>query len=114
MPIGLLDRVDLRLEDARTGLASLDGPFDMAFIDGVKTQYGDYFELLLPLLGQGAVLAVDNVLMSGAVAEGPGNDGWSEEQVTGARAFNARLLSEQRLVGTVTPVGDGVLVAIRT
>ena len=111
---GLLDRVDLRLEDARTGLASLDGPFDMAFIDGVKTQYGDYFELLLPLLGQGAVLAVDNVLMSGAVAEGPGNDGWSEEQVTGARAFNARLLSEQRLVGTVTPVGDGVLVAIRT
>src|SRR3981081_2588137 len=33
---GVLDRVELRLQDARTGLAGLEGPFDMAFIDGVK------------------------------------------------------------------------------
>jgi predicted O-methyltransferase YrrM len=110
---GVLDRVDLRLQDARAGLASLEGPFDMAFIDGVKTQYGEYLEMLLPLLGAGAVLAVDNVLMSGTVAEGRADGNWSDEQIAGARAFNERLLCDEELVGTVTPVGDGVLVAVR-
>jgi caffeoyl-CoA O-methyltransferase len=110
---GVLERVDLRLEDARTGLASLPGPFDMAFIDGVKSQYGAYFETLLPLLGSGAVLAVDNVLMSGTVAEGRSDGEWTAEQIANVRAFNERLLADEQLVGTVTPVGDGVLIAVR-
>ncbi len=111
---GVLDRVDLRLQDAREGLAGLDGHFDMAFIDGVKTQYGDYFDSLLPLLGPGAVLAVDNVLMSGTVAEGRGDGHWSDEQIATAREFNERLLEHDELAATITPVGDGVLVAVRT
>ncbi len=110
---GVLDRTDLRLQDARTGLESLQGPFDMAFVDGVKSQYVDYFELLLPLLRPGAVLAVDNVLMSGTVAEGRSDGHWSEEQIGTARTFNERLLAHEQLTGTVTPVGDGVLVAVR-
>jgi predicted O-methyltransferase YrrM len=110
---GVLDRADLRLEDARTGLASLAGDFDLAFIDGIKAQYGDYFDKLVPLLGPGAVLAVDNVLMSGTVAENRGDGHWTEEQIATARAFNERLLGDERLAGTVTPVGDGVLVAVR-
>jgi len=110
---GLIDRVDLRLQDARTGLASLEGPFDMAFIDGVKAQYGDYFELLLPLLGERAVLAVDNVLMAGTVAEGRSDGNWTEAQIEVARAFNRRIVSLERFSATLTPVGDGVLVAVR-
>jgi predicted O-methyltransferase YrrM len=110
---GLLERTELRLEDARTGLESLQGPFEMAFIDGVKTEYGEYLDALLPLLGERAVLAVDNVLMSGSVAEGRGDGHWSDEQVATARAFNERVLSLAQLDGTVTPVGDGVLVAVR-
>jgi caffeoyl-CoA O-methyltransferase len=111
---GVAERADLRLEDARTGLATLErGSFDMAFVDGVKTQYGDYFEELLPLLAPGAVLAVDNVLMSGAVAEGRSDGRWSGDQLASARAFNERLLTHPELTGTLTPVGDGVLVAVR-
>jgi predicted O-methyltransferase YrrM len=110
---GVLDRADLRLEDARAGLGRLTGPFDMAFIDGVKVQYGDYFDALLPLLGPGAVLAVDNVLMSGAVAEGRSCGQWSEEQIEVARAFNRRLRTQEDLVATIVPVGDGVLVAVK-
>jgi caffeoyl-CoA O-methyltransferase len=110
---GVIDRAELRLQDAREGLESLDGPFDMAFIDGVKGQYGEYFEALLPLLGSRAVLAVDNVLMSGTVAEGRSDGHWSQEQIDRARAFNHRVLDDEQLVGTVTPVGDGVLVAVR-
>ena len=64
----------------------------MAFIDGVKAQYGDYFDALLPLLRSGGVLAVDNVLMSGTVAEGRSDGHWTDEQIATARAFNERLL----------------------
>jgi predicted O-methyltransferase YrrM len=110
---GLSDRVELRLEDARTGLPRLDGPFELAFIDGVKTQYGDYFDALLPRLGERAVLVVDNVLMGGSVAEGRSDGHWSDEQIAGARAFNARLLELESFTGTILPVGDGVLVAVR-
>ena len=85
----------------------------MAFLDGVKAQYGDYFESLLPLLGPGAVLAVDNVLMSGSVAEGRGDGEWTDEQIAKIRAFNERVLGDPDFTGTLTPVGDGVLIAVR-
>jgi len=107
---GVIDRVDLRLQDARAGLASLRGTFDFAFLDGVKDQYGAYFDAVLPLLGPGAVLAVDNVLMRGAVADGQD----STERIRIARAFNHRLLAHPELTGTLTPIGDGVLVAVRS
>jgi caffeoyl-CoA O-methyltransferase len=110
---GVLERADLRLQDAREGLAELDGGFDLAFVDGVKTQYGEYFELLVPLLASGAVLAVDNVLMSGTVAEGESDGHWTNDQIAAARAFNERLLTHEQLTGTLTPVGDGVLIAIK-
>jgi predicted O-methyltransferase YrrM len=110
---GVLDRTDLRLQDAREGLASEDRKYDMAFIDGVKAQYGDYFDVLLPLVRTGGLLAVDNVLMSGTVAEERSDGRWSADQIARARAFNARLLGHEQLVGTVTPVGDGVLLAVR-
>jgi caffeoyl-CoA O-methyltransferase len=106
---GVLDRTDLRLQDARQGLAELEGTFDFAFMDGVKSEYGDYFDELLPRLAPGAVLVVDNVLRGGSVAE---------EEPSGpaatAHAFNERLLGHPELTSTVTPVGDGVLVAVKT
>jgi predicted O-methyltransferase YrrM len=149
---GVLDRVDLRLQDAREGLAELGGrpqmadggresetyvrfldhdadeaaaggegtvvaepagQFDMAFIDGVKSQYGDYFDALLPLLRPGGLLAVDNVLMGGTVAEGRSDGHWTDEQIATARAFNERLLADERFDATITPVGDGVLIGVR-
>jgi predicted O-methyltransferase YrrM len=110
---GVLDRADLRLQDARAGLESLDGPFDMAFIDGVKAQYGDYLELLLPLLGDRAVLAIDNMLMGGTVAEGTSDGNWSDEQIAMARALNERVLGFSGFEGSLLPVGDGTLVAVR-
>lgn len=109
---GLADRVELRLQDAREGLSELEPSFDIAFVDGVKTQYGDYLEQLLPLLAPGSVLVVDNVLMGGAVAGRDPDSRWSEEQVDYARRLNQSLLSDERFAGTLTPVGDGVLIAV--
>jgi predicted O-methyltransferase YrrM len=110
---GVADRADLRLQDAREGVASLKGSFDFAFVDGVKSQYVDYFEVVLPRLAPGAVLAVDNTLLSGTVAEGVSDGHWTDGQIAGVREFNERLLAHPDLVGTLTPVGDGMLIAVR-
>lgn len=111
---GVAERVELRLEDARSGLAGLEpGGWDLAFLDGVKAQYFDYLELVVPLLRAGGVLAVDNVLMSGTVAEGRADGNWTSDQVATARDFNARLREHPDLLATLTPVGDGVALAVK-
>jgi caffeoyl-CoA O-methyltransferase len=109
----LAGRVDLRLLDARAGLAELEGSFDLAFIDGVKAEYAEYLELIVPLLRRGGLVAIDNVLMSGTVAEGRSDGHWTDQQIADARALNLRLLSHPALVATVTPVGDGIALATR-
>src|SRR5262249_15906373 len=63
----LAARVELRLEDANEGLTRLTGPFDLAFLDGVKIEYAEHLDQIVPLLRPGGLVAVDNVLMSGAV-----------------------------------------------
>jgi len=110
---GLAARIDLRLQDARAGLAELTGPFDLAFLDGVKAEYDAYLDLVVPLVRSGGLVAVDNVLMSGTVAENESDGHWTEEQIATARAFNARLLDHPQLIATITPVGDGVALAAR-
>ena len=100
---GVLDRADLRLQDAREGLRELDGPFDMAFVDAVKMQYGDYLELLLPLLAPRAVLAIDNMLMSGTVATGRSDGNWTEDQIEMARALNARVVGMPEFEASLCP-----------
>jgi predicted O-methyltransferase YrrM len=109
---GVLDRTDLRLQDAREGLAELDGPFEMAFIDAAKMQYGDYIDLLLPLLAPRAVVAIDNMLMSGTVATGRSDGNWTENQIEMARALNARVVGMPEFEASLLPVGDGLLVAV--
>ena len=109
---GVREVVDLRLQDAREGLGDLSGPVDLAFIDGVKEQYADYLDGLLPLMRPGGVIAVDNVLMSGTVADGVPAGPWTEAHIAAMRAFNERLTADPRLEATVTPVGDGVALAV--
>lgn len=111
---GVGDRADLRLRDAREGLAELTESFDLAFLDGVKAQYVDYLDGILPHVRSGGLIAVDNVLMSGTVGEGVGDGHWTDEQVAAARAFNGQLLSHPQLTATLTPVGDGVALAVRS
>jgi predicted O-methyltransferase YrrM len=110
---GVLDRADLRLQDAREGLASLEGPFDMAFVDAAKMQYADYIELLLPLLAPRAVVAIDNMLMNGTVATGSSDGNWTQDQIEMARALNSRVVGMPEFEASLLPVGDGLLVAVR-
>jgi caffeoyl-CoA O-methyltransferase len=95
------------LEAFDAGEPALAGPFDLAFIDALKPEYGDYLERLVPRLVPGALVLADNVLWSGRVADPAEHDASTEA----LRAFDTAVLSDDRFSATILPLGDGLLVA---
>ena len=89
---------------------ALSGPFDLVFIDAIKTEYRAYVEALIPRLVSGSLVVADNVLWSGRV---PGTQPVDpdDESTTGLRDFVAWLLRDPRFQATLLPVGEGLLVA---
>ena len=90
---------------------ALAGPFDMAFIDALKPEYGAYLDALTDgRLAPGALVAADNVLWSGRVARSsPGEPGGANTDAL--RRFCERVLADARFTSTILPVGDGLLIA---
>ena len=89
---------------------SLAGPFDLAFIDALKPEYGAYLDALIPRLTPGALVAADNVLWSGRVS-GSRPGGENDTNTAALRAFDEGVLGDGRFTATILPVGDGLLVA---
>lgn len=88
---------------------ALGGPFDLAFIDALKHEYGAYLEAIVPRLAPGALVIADNVLWAGRVSgERPGRAGDGTDVL---RAFNSAVLRDRRFMATILPVGDGLLLA---
>ncbi len=109
---GVADKIDLRLGPALDTLDALieageTGRFDFAFIDADKTEYADYYERILVLLRPGGLVAVDNVLWFGAVAD-PDKD---DEDTTALRAFNEKLRDDERVSLSLLPLADGLTLA---
>jgi caffeoyl-CoA O-methyltransferase len=89
---------------------ALAGPFDLAFIDALKPEYGGYLEVLVPRLAPGALVLADNVLWSGRVS-GARPVAPGDARTEALRAFDAAVLADARFEATILPVGDGLLVA---
>jgi predicted O-methyltransferase YrrM len=97
------------LEAFAAGIPELAGPFDLAFVDALKDEYPAYAEALRPRLAPGALLVADNVLWSGRTSGAkPPRPGDGTDAL---RAFCREILRDPRFVGTILPVGDGLLVA---
>ena len=88
----------------------LGGPFDLAFIDALKSEYRGYVEALLPRLSPGALVVADNVLWSGRVSGARETDP-DDTSTNALREFNQWLLRDPRFSAMILPVGDGLLVA---
>ncbi len=109
---GVAEKIDLRLAPA---LDTLDGllvagaaeSFDFAFIDADKENYVAYYERCLALLRQGGLLAIDNVLWNGAVANPAARDPDTEA----IRALNLRLREDPRISLSMVPISDGLSLA---
>ena len=81
-----------------------DRPFDMAYIDGNKRQYEDYYRLILPRLSPGGLLVADNTLWDGHVVEPEYHDA----QTQAIRRFNDLVASDRRVEVVMLPLRDGL------
>jgi predicted O-methyltransferase YrrM len=88
--LGVADRIDYRVGNAFDAIASLDGPFDLVFIDAWKPDYVDYYEAVLPMLADDGIILADNTL---------------SESV---HPFNEYVLRDERVECVLVPIRDGV------
>jgi caffeoyl-CoA O-methyltransferase len=108
---GVAQKIDLRLAPARDTLdaclaAGEAGSYDFAFIDADKSGYDDYYERCLRLLRHGGLVAIDNVLWGGAVAQ-PASD----DDTRALQALNDKLHHDERIDLSMLPLGDGLSLA---
>lgn len=111
---GLQERITLELQAASITLQSLldeghEGSFDFVFIDADKQNYPLYYELSLKLLRHGGLMAVDNTLWSGSVAD-PEN---CEPGTRAIRRFNELVKTDSRVDKSLVPIGDGLTLLIK-
>jgi caffeoyl-CoA O-methyltransferase len=111
---GVSHKIDLRLAPA---LKTLDGllddgykeTFDFAFIDADKENYIQYYERALQLVRSGGLVAIDNVLWSGRVAD---SKNWENDTIA-IRSFNEHLKNDQRVALSMVPISDGLTLALK-
>ncbi len=108
---GVESKVDLRIGPALRTLdamiAAHEPAFDFAFIDADKAGYDAYYERVLKLLRPGGLVALDNMLWSGAVAD-PKD---TTPDTAALRALNEKIHRDERVDMALIPVGDGVMLA---
>jgi caffeoyl-CoA O-methyltransferase len=103
------DRIEIRLGPALETIASLEGPFDLVFIDADKPGYAGYYEATLPLLAERGLIVIDNTLWSGNVVD-PGPDDANGQALA---ALNDRIVGDDRVAVVQLPVRDGVTLVRR-
>ncbi len=108
---GVADRVELIEGAALEVIHRLDGPFDLVYVDAVKTEYRKYLDLVLPKLRVGGVIVCDNLLWGGQVAA-PDEDR-EDPDADALRSFNGYLMMHPQLQAVVLPLGDGVGLATK-
>jgi predicted O-methyltransferase YrrM len=106
---GVEKKIDLRIGPALETLKGLKGKFDFAFIDADKSNYGAYYEGCLKLLRKGGLVAVDNTLWGGSVA----NPEKQSESTLALREFNKKLSTDERVDIALVPIGDGLTLAVK-
>jgi caffeoyl-CoA O-methyltransferase len=109
---GVAGKIDLRLAPANQTLDALlaegdAGRYDFAFIDADKEAYAGYYERCLNLLRPGGLIAVDNTLWSGRVADAAEKSA----DTVALRKFNKVLHRDERVDLSLLPLGDGVTLA---
>lgn len=111
---GVSDKITLKLAPALETLDELlangqGETFDFIFIDADKENYHAYYERSLQLLRTGGLIAIDNVLWSGKVA----NPEEQDPNTQAIRVFNEKLRNDPRIRLSLVPIGDGLTLALK-
>ncbi|MEM6991221.1 MAG: O-methyltransferase [Myxococcota bacterium] len=99
------NKIELRLGPAADTLATLKGPFDVAFIDADKSGYPGYWDAIVPMMRRGGLVICDNVLAGGRVAAPDGG------RAATMHAFNEKVSGDTRVAPIFLPVRDGVSIS---
>ena len=107
---GVAGKIDLRLGPAANTLQALlrergEGSFDFMFIDADKTGYDGYYESGLALLRAGGMIALDNMIWGGRVADSAVDD----DDTVALRTLNAKIAADRRVDACLATIGDGVM-----
>lgn len=111
---GVADKIDLHIAPALETLDKLLASgeaesFDFAFIDADKGNYENYYERSLKLIRPGGLIAIDNVLWSGKVADSEVQD----NQTNKIRSLNQKLHQDSRITLSLVPIADGLTLAMK-
>jgi caffeoyl-CoA O-methyltransferase len=106
---GYGDKIEIRLGPAIETIESLEGPFDLIFIDADKPSYRAYYEAVLPLLDEEGLIIADNVLWSGRVVDDDG-----DESTQAIKEFNEHVRADSRVVSVMLTVRDGMTLIQKT
>ncbi len=109
---GVKEKIELYLAPALETLERLlhhekKDRFDLIFIDADKRNYDRYFEYSLQLLRPRGVIVVDNILWYGKVAD----ETIQDPTTLTLRAFNQKLATDKRIITSLVPLGDGLMLA---
>lgn len=100
----LQDRIDYRIGDARTIIPTLEGNFDLVFIDADKENYARYFDLVIDRVNLNGVILADNVLWSGKVLQEK-----LDKDTRAIVAFNEKVQADERVENVLLPIRDGLM-----
>ena len=85
----------------------MDITFDLAFVDGDKRKYVEYYEQVLKMLSPGGYIKADNTLWDGQVLEEPHH---TDMQTIGIKKFNDLIAHDERVEKVILPLRDGLTI----
>lgn len=109
---GVWDRVRYRVGDALAGFAQEEGQFDIVYCDVDKTGYPDCWRAARERIRVGGLWLCDNVIWGGHVVTGTDREGLPGH-TAGVQEHNRLVAEDDRFVGSIVPIRDGVMAAIR-
>ena len=102
------DRIVQHVGEALDIIPTLEGPFDLVFIDADKSNYSNYFDLIIDKMRPGGVILSDNVLWSGKVTAVPDEKDLDTRELI---RYNKRLNEDPRIETVLLPIRDGLTVS---
>jgi predicted O-methyltransferase YrrM len=107
--VGVEKTVEIVVGGGLEKVRAIKGSFDFAFMDHAKTEYPECLEHLVRLVRPGGIIAADNVLWSGSVADPKVKDADTEA----LREYVRRARAHPKLRTSIVPLRDGVAVSLR-
>ena len=101
------DKITMHIGDAMEVVPRLGVMFDLAFIDGDKRKYVDYYEMVLKYLNPGGYILADNTLWDGHVLETPPV---KDPQTRSIMQFNDLVAQDERVEKVILPLRDGLTI----